>query len=62
MRSMATDYSNSARSSTNIDSVLNSDRLIQNENLKDIYFADSYTKLLSELDSSINYNFDEKKK
>lgn len=47
MRSMATDFNNSARDTTSINTILNSDRLIQNENLKDIYFADSYTMLLS---------------
>lgn len=47
MRSMATDFNNSARDRSSIDNILNSDRLIQNENLKDIYFADSYSMLLT---------------
>jgi hypothetical protein len=47
MRSMATDFNNSARDTATINSIVNSDRLIQNENLKDIYFADSYKALLS---------------
>ena len=42
MRSMATDFNNSVRDRNAIDNILNSDRLIQNENLKDLYFADSY--------------------
>ena len=36
---------------------MNSDRLVDNENLKDQYFDDSYKKLLVQLDSSIFYNF-----
>jgi len=62
MRSMATDFNNSARDVRSIDSILNSDRLIQNENLKDIFFADSYSMLLSQLDLSILYSFDNKDK
>ncbi len=50
MRSMATDFNNSARTTRAIDTLLNSDRLVENENLKDIYFTDSYKRLLSELD------------
>jgi len=42
MRSMATDFNNSVRDVRSIDNILNSNRLIENENLKDIYFADSY--------------------
>jgi hypothetical protein len=57
MRSIATDFNNSARDTTAINTLLNSDRLVNNENLKDIYFADSYTRLLAELDDSIYYRF-----
>lgn len=60
MRSMATDFNNSARSNSAIDTLLNSDRLVENENLKDVYFADSYKRLLRELDLSLFYNFDDK--
>jgi hypothetical protein len=42
MRSMATDFSNSARDLLAIDNIMNSDRLIKNEDLKDIFFEDSY--------------------
>ncbi len=42
MRSMATDFNNSARDATTIKTMLNSESLIQNENLKDIYFSVSY--------------------
>jgi hypothetical protein len=62
MRSMATDFNNSARDIPTINSILNSDRLVDNENLKDLYFADSFQKLLQQLDSSILYNFDSKNK
>jgi hypothetical protein len=62
MRSMATDFNNSARDASSINTLLNSDRLVQNEDLKDIYFADSYSMLLTELDGSIYYNFDSKDK
>lgn len=62
MRSMATDFNNSARDVQSINSIMNSDRLIQNENLKDIYFTDSYRDLLSQLDLSIFYSFDQKDK
>ncbi len=62
MRSMATDFNNSARDVKAIDNIVNSDRLIQNENLKDIYFADSYQELLSQLDLSIFSSFDGKDK
>lgn len=46
MRSMATDFNNSARDQTSIDNIMNSGRLIDNENLKDIYFEESYKQLL----------------
>ena len=62
MRSMATDFNNSARDVASINTIMNSDRLIQNENLKDIYFSDSYSSLLNKLDESIFYNFDSKDK
>lgn len=62
MRSMATDFNNSARDIPSINTLLNSDRLVQNENLKDIYFADSYSMLLTEMDGSLFYNFDNKDK
>lgn len=42
MRSMATDFNNSARDNRAINTILNSDRLISNEKLKDVYFAKSY--------------------
>lgn len=58
MRSMATDFSNSVRDRAAIDSIMNSERLIRNEDLKDIFFDDSYKRLLSQLDLSIFYNFD----
>jgi hypothetical protein len=35
---------------------------VENEKLKDIYFAESYRRLLNELDNSINFNFNEKYK
>ena len=57
MRSMATDFNNSARDQRSIDIIMNSDRLVDNENLKDVYFDDSYKKLLTQLDQSIFYNF-----
>lgn len=38
MRAMATDFNNSARDATAINGIVNSDRLIENENLKDVYF------------------------
>ena len=57
MRSMATDFNNSARDQRSIDIIMNSDRLVENENLKDIYFDDSYKRLLTQLDKSIFYNF-----
>jgi hypothetical protein len=60
MRSMATDFNNSARDQRSIDIIMNSDRLIDNENLKDIYFEDSYKQLLVQLDLSIFYNFDQR--
>ena len=60
MRSMATDFNNSARDKRSIDIIMNSDRLIDNENLKDIYFEDSYKQLLVQLDLSIFYNFDQR--
>jgi hypothetical protein len=50
MRSMATDFNNSARDQRSIDIIMNSDRLVDNENLKDIYFDDSYKRLLTQLD------------
>lgn len=62
MRSMTTDFNNSARDRTSINNIMNSDRLVENENLKDIYFADSYKNLLSQLDLSIFYSFDQKDK
>jgi hypothetical protein len=60
MRSMATDFNNSVRDQRSIDIILNSARLVENENLKDVFFSDSYKMLLSELDLSIFYNFDDK--
>ena len=60
MRSMATDFNNSARDQRSIDIIMNSDRLIDNENLKDIYFDDSYKRLLTQLDQSIFYNFNQR--
>ena len=39
---------------------MNSDRLVDNENLKDVYFEDSYRQLLVQLDLSIFYNFDQR--
>jgi hypothetical protein len=60
MRSMATDFSNSVRDQAAIDNIMNSDRLIKNEDLKDIFFDDSYKQLLSQLDLSIFYNFDQR--
>ena len=62
MRSMATDFNNSARDQKAIDNIIYSDMLIQSENLKDIYFADSFNQLLIQLDLSIHYNFDNKDK
>ena len=62
MRSMATDFNNSARDQKAIDNIIYSDMLIQSENLKDIYFADSFNQLLTQLDLSIHYNFDNKDK
>lgn len=62
MRSMTTDFNNSAKDRTSINNIMNSDRLVENENLKDIYFADSYKNLLSQLDLSIFYSFDQKDK
>ena len=38
MRSMATDFNNSARDQPSIDTIMNSQSLIDNENLKDLYF------------------------
>lgn len=58
MRSMATDFNNSARDVASINSIINSDSLVQNEQLKDTYFADSYSALSTQLDLSILYNFD----
>ena len=46
MRSLATDFNNSARDSTAIKGMLNSATLIQNEQLKDNYFTQSYQDLL----------------
>lgn len=43
MRSMATDFNNSARDQPSIDTIMNSQRLIDNEVLKDTFFDDSYT-------------------
>lgn len=60
MRSMATDFNNSARDQKSIDTIMNSDRLIDNENLKDIFFEDSYKLLLVQLDLSIFYNFNQR--
>jgi hypothetical protein len=60
MRSMATDFNNSARDQRSIDTIMNSERLIDNENLKDIYFEDSYKQLLVQLDLSIFYNFNQR--
>ncbi len=60
MRSMATDFNNSARTDQNITDIMQSERLIQNEQLKDIFFAESYRQLLTQLDNSIFYNFDQK--
>jgi len=60
MRSMATDFNNSARDQISIDTIMNSERLVDNENLKDIYFEDSYKRLLVQLDLSIFYNFDQR--
>ena len=57
MRSMTTDFANSNRAQGAIDTMLNSDRLIQNEKLKDVYFMDAFKRLLQELDQSILYNF-----
>lgn len=45
MRSITTDFNNSARDTTAINTFLNSASLIQNEQLKDIYFSDSYSML-----------------
>lgn len=58
MRSMTTDFNNSIRDITAINSIISSDRMIQNEDLKDVYFAESYISLLGELDQSIFYRFD----
>ena len=42
MRSMITDFNNSVRDDSAIDSIINSERMIDNENLKDVYFETSY--------------------
>jgi hypothetical protein len=60
MRSIATDFNNSARDQKSINTIMNSDRLVDNENLKDIYFDASYKQLLVQLDLSIFYNFDQR--
>ena len=60
MRSMATDYNNSARSTFNSSIILNSGRLIENEVLKDQYFEIAYTDLLFKLNDSIRYNFNQR--
>ena len=60
MRSMATDFNNSARDTRSINTILNSERLVDNEIMKDKYFAESYTQLLVELDKSIFFRFDDK--
>ena len=39
---------------------MNSVSLIQNEDLKDTFFDDSYSELLVQLDLSIFYNFDQR--
>lgn len=62
MRSITTDFNNSARDTTAINTFLNSASLIQNEQLKDIYFSDSYSMLSNQLDASISYNFETKDK
>ena len=53
LRSMATDFNNSARDIPTINSFMNSATLIQNEQLKDIYFEVSFNELLVQLDGSI---------
>jgi len=60
MRSMATDFNNSERDDQAISEIINSERLIENEDLKDVYFKSSYVLLLSKLDDSIFYNFNNK--
>ena len=60
MRAMATDFSNSDRSNAVVTETINSERFIQNEILKDLYFKESYVELLDQLDESIYYNFDNK--
>ena len=57
MRSMATDFNNSARDQVSINTIMNSNLLVNSEYLKDNFFDDSYTQLLSQLDLSIFYNF-----
>jgi len=45
MRSIVTDFNNSARGQKEMIYYLNSASLIQNEQLKDIYFTNSYRAL-----------------
>ena len=62
MRSMITDFNNSLRDDSAIKSTLNSDRMIQNEDLKNIYFETSFNELLGSLDQSIYKSFSDKDK
>lgn len=57
MRSMATDFNNSARDQVSINTIMNSNLLVNSEYLKDNFFNDSYKQLLAQLDLSIFYNF-----
>jgi hypothetical protein len=49
MRSMATDFNNSAKTLASATLILNSERLIDNEILKDQYFEKAYTDLFFRL-------------
>mmetsp|Transcript_2156 Transcript_2156/g.2058 ORF Transcript_2156/g.2058 Transcript_2156/m.2058 type:complete len:133 (+) Transcript_2156:787-1185(+) len=60
MRSLVTDYNNSARDETTMKEMLNSQSLVQNEELKKTYFTTSYQSLQDELNSSILYNFNQR--
>ena len=60
MRSMITDFNNSNKGVEDINAIINSERMIENERLKDSYFYNSYQMLLNELDGSIMQSFKDK--
>jgi hypothetical protein len=57
MLSMATDFNNSVRDRAIITTIMNSNMLMQNEQLQNAYLQASYQSLLDQLDLSIFYNF-----